>query len=163
MSSFVLAWGSGCCRSQSFRLRTALYSQETISEAIIRGKTGRGWIFQYQPILNYRVFIKYCAFPKNFVIFPNSASFAGDRPAICGQILITHTLGLRESRRNTSPNPESRIDFKFFEKTQYLINTLHKLSHHNNIARYSNILFINKMTESKKSVLICATNVICTY
>ena len=32
--------------------------------------------YKYISVSLYRVFIKYCVFPKNFVIFPNSASSA---------------------------------------------------------------------------------------
>ena len=65
----------------------------------------------------YRVFIKYCVFPSNFVIFLNSASSAAALvfylPGVC-----THTDTEGKQRK------ASQEYFKILEKTQYLMNTL---------------------------------------
>ena len=67
----------------------------------------------------YRLFIKYCVFPQNVVIFLISASSAAvlvfDLP------LCTHTL----TPRGNHERPEPRIYFKIFEKSPDLMNTLY--------------------------------------
>ena len=74
--------------------------------------------FNHFPFL-YRVFIKYCVFPKNFVIFLNSASSAAALvfylPGVC-----THTDTEGKQRK-----ARVRNIFKSSEKTQYLMNTLY--------------------------------------
>ena len=67
----------------------------------------------------YRVFIEYCVFPQNVVIFLNSASFAAAAldfylPGEC-----KHTVTEGEQRK-----ARVRNILKSSEKTQYLMNTL---------------------------------------
>ena len=64
----------------------------------------------------YRVFIKYCVFPWNVVIFLNSASSTA---------AIVFDLPLTLTPRGNRERPESGIYFKIFEKTQYLTNILY--------------------------------------
>ena len=68
--------------------------------------------------MKYRVFIKYCVFPKNVVIFLNSASSAA---ALVLDLPSVHTLTPRGNRER----PESEIYLKIFEITQYLMNALY--------------------------------------
>ena len=64
------------------------------------------------------MFIKYCGFPKNVVIFLNSASSAA---TLLFDLPLRHPLTTRGNRER----PESGIYFKIFEKTQYLMNILY--------------------------------------
>ena len=67
----------------------------------------------------YRVFIKYCVFPSNFVIFLNSAGSAATLdfylPCVC-----THTNTEGEQRK-----ARVRNILQSSEKTRYLMNTLY--------------------------------------
>ena len=71
------------------------------------------------PRAQYRVFIKYCVFPYNFVIFLNSASSAAALvfylPGVC-----THTDTEANQRKAGVRNI-----LKPSQKTQYLMNTLY--------------------------------------
>ena len=59
----------------------------------------------------YRVFIKYCVFLLNVVIFLDFASSAA-APGVWPAIVYTHTDTMRGNRES----PESRIYFQIFEK-----------------------------------------------
>ena len=67
--------------------------------------------------VTYRVFIKYCVFPENVVIFLNSASSVAALvfylPGVC-----THTDAESKQR-------EARVRDIIFEKTEYLMNILY--------------------------------------
>ena len=67
--------------------------------------------------IRYRVFINYCVFPYNFVIFLNSARFAAALvfylPGVC-----THTDTERKQRKARVQNILKSL------KKQYLMNTL---------------------------------------
>ena len=60
--------------------------------------------------VSYRVFIKYCVFPWNVVIFLNSASVAA--ALVFDLPLCTHT----DTTEGNRERPESGIYFKIFEK-----------------------------------------------
>ena len=78
------------------------------------------------------VHLIFCFFPQDVMVFLNSASSVGDdRPAIQRsqrEVRCTHSdKERRESHERpvqTLMQPEPRMYFNIFEKTQYLMNTL---------------------------------------
>ena len=71
-------------------------------------------------LCSYRVFIKYCFFPKILWFLWTLLVLLQCWCLICHGV---HTLTPRGNRER----PESRIYFKIFEKTTYFMNTLYKI------------------------------------